>query len=200
MRKSRSQSPSATRRDEKSKVRSQNIEKFITLNSKLLTERGIALVTAIIISLASLLLVTSVLYFIIQSTNISGAGKRYASASEAADGSVEVMKEAINLVMYGESVTALPLSDTANLSNAILNVGEPATVTLTLPSATWFQSYAATITVERLYSSYIPGGRIEFARGGGSAPSTAVYYRISTVVTGPNNTRAETTALYMYAQ
>lgn len=164
------------------------------------SERGIALVTALIISVAVMVLVTGILYFIVQSTAISGAGKRYASASEAADGAVESMKEAINLSLFGEPIPGI-ISDTNTcLSNSILTDNSPCEVTLTLPGTNWFQSYQANITVERLYSSTIPGGRIEFARGSGSAPSTAVYYRISTVVTGPNNTRAETTALYRYAQ
>jgi hypothetical protein len=163
------------------------------------SNRGIALVLALIITLVVFLLVGSTLYVINQSTKISGAGKKYATASEAADGAVEVMKDAINLVMYGEPVGTLPMTDTDGLVNALALNNMPATVTLTLPGGAGFTSYTAKITVERLYTKALPGGRIEFARSAGGAGSTAIYFRITSVVTGPNNTKAETSALYRFS-
>jgi Tfp pilus assembly protein PilX len=166
--------------------------------SPIKNNKGIALVMALIITLVVFLLIGSTLYVITQSTRISGAGKRYATAAEAADGAVEVMKDAINLVMYGEPASSLPMSNTSGLVDALATDNTPATVNLNLPSTSFFNSYQAKITVERLYTKALPGGRIEFARSAGGAGSTAVYFRISTVVTGPNNTKAETTALYRF--
>ena len=85
-------------------------------------ERGIALVMALIITLVVFLLIMSTIYVTTTSTKISGAGKRYASASEAADGAVEVMKDAINLTTYGEPISSLPLTGTSDLENALSNV------------------------------------------------------------------------------
>jgi hypothetical protein len=166
-------------------------------------DRGIALVSALLISLAVSLLIMSTVYFIIQSTRMSGAGKRYATASEAADGAVEVMKDAINLIMMGEPVSSLPIVD-ANppcLADSIAfteNAG--CTTILTLPGAGLFDDYKASITVTRLYSTWLPGSRLEFARAGGGAPASAVYFRINTTVSGPGGTRAETAALYRLVQ
>jgi hypothetical protein len=163
------------------------------------TDKGIALVMAILISLAVMLLVISTLYFICRSTSVSGAGKRYATASEAADGAVEVMKDAINLILMGEPVSSLPIVDagTPCLADSVVNENLSCTTSLTLPGTDFFADYKANITVMRLYTSTILGSRLEFARAGG-VPTTAVYYRINTVVSGPGSTRAETTALYRY--
>jgi len=162
------------------------------------TESGIALVMALIITLVVFLMVGSTMYMITQSTSISGAGKRYNTASEAADGSVEIMKDAINLLLYGEPVGNLPLANTSNLVNAITELNQPTTVSLNLSGTALFSKYAAEITVERLAVRALPGGRLEFARSAGGAGGTAIFYRISTVVTGPGNTKAETTALYRF--
>jgi len=161
-------------------------------------ERGIALIMALIITLVVFMLIMSTMYVTTISTKISGAGKRYASASEAADGAVEVMKDAINLVSYGDPITSLPMTDTSGLANALTNINAPTKVTLNLSGTSLFQTYKAEIIVERLYSQALPGGRLEFARSAGGSGGTAVYYRISTIVTGPNNSRAETTALYRF--
>jgi len=163
------------------------------------TEQGIALVVALMISLAVMILIISTLYFVTQSAGMSGAGKRYATASEAADGAVEVMKDAVNLILLGEPVDALPIADDDPpcLLNAIFSDNLSCTTTLTLPGAV--DDFNASIVIMRLYSMPIPGGRIEFARAGGGAPATAAYYLINTVVTGQGGTRAETTALYQYA-
>jgi len=161
-------------------------------------QSGIALLMALIITVVVFLMVGSTMYMITQSTSISGAGKRYATASEAADGSVEVMKDAINLLLYGEPVTNLPLGNTGNLVNAITELNQPTTVSINLPASAFFSKYTASITVERLAVRALPGGRLEFARSAGGAGGTAIFYRISTVVTGPGNTKAETTALYRF--
>ena len=165
-------------------------------------ERGIALITALVVVLVVFMLIMSTMYVVTSSTTISGAGKRYATAAEAADGAVEVMKEAINLEIPGYDISGLPLTEDVpgDLITAIFNSGasNAKTVTLNLPGATFTTQYTARVTVERLYEKELPGGRPEFAKGGGGAGNTAVYFRISAVVEGPKNTRAETTALYRY--
>lgn len=175
------------------------------MKKRILTnERGIALITALLISLAISALVTGMAYVVIQSTGMSGAGKRYATAEEAATGAVNVVKDTINLTMWGEPVAnVFPNSGNCQesgrtLASAITNQGQVCTTTINLPS-TISGSYTATITVQKLYQESMPGGRIEFARGTGGAASTAIYFRITATVTGRNNTRAETSALYRFA-
>lgn len=164
-------------------------------------ENGIALVSALLVSLAIMLLVMSSLYFVTQATNMSGAGKRYSTASEAADGAVEVMKDAVNLILSGEPVSNLPVKDATPpclIDTILFNENADCTAALTLPGTGFFDDYKAWMTVTRLYTISLPGSRTEFARAGGGAPTTAIYFRISTVVTGAGSTRAETTALYRY--
>ena len=170
--------------------------------STLKKSRGIALVTALIITLVVFMLIMSTIYMITSSTTKSGAGKRYATAQEAADGAVEVMKDSIGLVLLNTPVSSLTYLTVAsgNLTTTIVE-GGPAnvsTVNIILPGTELTNYYKATVTIERLYSRALPGSRVEFARSGSGVGGTAVYFRISTVVTGPNNTKAETTALYRY--
>jgi len=161
-------------------------------------DSGVALLTALIITLVVFMLISSSLYVITSSTNISGAGKRYATASEAADGAVEVMKEAIGLIMQSEPVDTLPLRGTTDLAAVVL-VGGSTEVFLDLPAGL-FSRYTARITVERLYAKMVPGSRIEFPPQSSTIGSMAVYFRISTAVSGPSNAKAETTALYRYVR
>jgi hypothetical protein len=163
-----------------------------------MNQKGIALVTSLILTMAVMIMATGVLFFINQSTTLSSAGKRYATSGEASDGAVDIVKDTINQTLYG-SPTATGLFPSVNcLNNAILVENSPCTVNITLPN-TMNGAYQANITLTRLYSKALAGGRLEFARSAGGAPSTAVYYRITTVVTGPDNTSAENSVLYRFA-
>ncbi len=169
-------------------------------------EKGTALITALLISATILIIATGVLYFINQSITMSGAGRRYTTAEEAADGAIEAVKDTINLVNWTEPIPGglfttvncdevyIPAED--NLTFAIQNLTTPCTTTIALPGT--IGNYTATITVERLYTKELPGGRLEFARSAGGPPATAIFYRITTIVTGPDNTMAENAVLYRY--
>lgn len=165
--------------------------------------KGVALVMALIITLVIFLLVGSVMFFLNQSSTMSGVGKRYSTASEAADGAVNVVKDTINLVMWGDPVSSIfPGGGACSgqsyvLSEALLSENMPCTTSITLPAA-MTGSYTATVTVVRLYSVTLPGGRLEFARTAGGVASTAVFYRITTMVRGTDNTSAENSALYRF--
>lgn len=54
-------------------------------------QRGIALVTAVLLSLISLIIVLTAIYFIAQATRISGIQKRYQTALEASHGGVDII-------------------------------------------------------------------------------------------------------------
>ena len=123
------------------------------------SERGIALVLALLMSLMIMALAASVLYVVAQSTRLSGATKRFATAAEAADGAVQAAKDAINQINWGQSATTTAFgSDGCLTAEIITGTGVPCSKTLTLPTAT-IGAFAATVTVERLYASDIPGGR-----------------------------------------
>ncbi len=160
-------------------------------------EKGIALVMALIISLTIMMLVAGVLYFTIQSTSISGAGKRYSTAEEAADGAVEIIKEGINSVQRTDPVPNIINDPSDCFVNATITRGvDCTTLTINLPGTVG--TYTATATLQNLFTVALPGSRIEFARAGG-IPATAVYYRIIINVTDPTNTiKAENSVLYRY--
>jgi hypothetical protein len=164
-------------------------------------EKGVALVFALLMSLAIMAMVTGVLYFVNQSTAMSGAGKRYATAAEAADGAINVMKDTINLTMWGEApANVFPAGNC--IASAILNQATPpsvCTTTLILPSGMG-ANYTAQITISRLYNVALPGSRLEFARAAGGAGSEAIFFRITSRVQNPGtNTTAESSALYRFA-
>jgi hypothetical protein len=178
------------------------------MRARYLNERGVALVVALVMSLAIMAMVTGVLYFVTQSTTMSGAGKRFATADDAADGAVNVIKDTINLALWGEPLAgvfpttagdcAAGTGSATQMVAAILTDGGSCGTTINLPDALG-GFYTANVTLERLYSLELPGGRLEFARSAGGVASTAVYYRITVRVDGPANTSAENSALYRFA-
>ncbi len=159
------------------------------------SKNGVALVTALVISLVVMVLISGTIYFLVISTGISGAGKRYSTAEEAADGAVQVMEDVINLLMIGDKIENLPISDNSScLVKSIVAGDIECTVSLILPDTEIFKYYHADIAVKRLYSVQSPGSDLDFTKSKGSS----VFYRINTVATGPDGTKAETTVLYRY--
>jgi len=170
-------------------------------------QRGVALITALLMSLVIMAMVTGTLYFVTQSTKMTGAGKRYATAQDAADGTIDLMKDVINFTIWGGDITQedglkdiivekVP-SNPCLAKAVIINPGLTCTVDITLPGE--IGDFNAEVTLERLFSKTLPGGRLEFAQSAGGAPSNAVFFRISTEVKGPGNTTAENSALYRWA-
>ncbi len=162
-----------------------------------MNDKGVALVTALVMSVAIMVMVVGALYFISRSTALSGAGKRYATAAEAADGAVEAAKDAINIAMWGGAPSGSLYTNSACFATTLTTDNSTCAATINLPG-TVGGNYTAGITVTRLYSVDIPGGRLEFARSASGTPSRAVYFRITSRVTGPNNTSAENAALYRF--
>lgn len=167
-------------------------------------QSGIALVMAMLMSMAIMALAAGVLYFVNQSTRIAGAGKRYASASEAADGAIQLVKETINLTMRTDldALNALTLqtysnADTACIETAIWSNASPCeNAALILLGAMGGQNYIANISLQRLYTATVPGISVIFPPSGIS--STATFYRITATVTGPSSAAAEVSVLYRF--
>jgi len=69
---------------------------------------GVALMMALILSVIALAIVSALLYFVVQSTEISGFQKRYRTAHEAAKGSIELItKEIISGTIGGDPLSSL---------------------------------------------------------------------------------------------
>ena len=168
----------------------------------LANQRGIALVMALLVSVAIMALITGTLLMINRSTQVSGAGKVYNNAEEAADGAVNILKDSINLAMWGEPITdrvsdSCSSGTVATLTAATLVDGSTCVTSIDLPGT--MDNYTATVTLERLYSVIPPGSRLEFSRATGGASSAMIFFRITTRVVGPNNTTAENSVLYRFA-
>lgn len=71
-------------------------------------ERGIALITSLLLTLISLAIVLAVLYLITQGIQVSGSSKRYTNAREASFATVDVMaKEIVPQLLSGQTPAQL---------------------------------------------------------------------------------------------
>jgi hypothetical protein len=166
---------------------------------RLSNEDGFALVTAIIISAAVMVLIIGMLYFTTRSTTMTGAGKRYATACEAADGVVEMVKDAI---MHSDSLPAgfpAACNESYDFSWAVGQTSQKCTLNFSsLQGTVLGTTYTATAKINMTGSGVSPGYRIEFPprayAGGGNGISSV--YRIDISVTGPNNASCENSVLF----
>jgi len=165
-------------------------------------ERGIALVLALMMSLAIMAMAAGVLYVVNQSTQISGAGRNYSTASEAADGAVNLVKDIINLTLrvdpdldnllaeVVEKDPNNPCMVEAVINNDTWNEANPCKVTLDMGN-----DFIANVSLTHLYKLGL--GTLEFASSTGTGTSAA-FYKISVQVTGPNNASADSSMLYRF--
>lgn len=90
-------------------------------------ERGVALLMVMVISAIVLIIMASMIYMLTTSTEISGLSKRYASASEAAQGAQDVLKRTIdwrgNAQFFTDMGITLATTQTC-ISNKILYATE----------------------------------------------------------------------------
>lgn len=68
-------------------------------------EKGVALVTALLLTLVALAIVMAVLYFVMQGTQLSAAQKRYKNSLEASHGGAEVFTKEIIPYVFANNTT-----------------------------------------------------------------------------------------------
>jgi hypothetical protein len=88
-------------------------------------EKGIALVTSLLLSLLALVIVMAVLYLVTQSTQGSGASKRYSNAMQASYGGVDVFTRNIIPEIVGGTVTSTLESNLHDVLNAQFDSSHP---------------------------------------------------------------------------
>lgn len=116
-------------------------------------ENGIALVTALLITLISLAIIMAVVYFVTQGTKVSSLEKRYKTALEASHGGLEVItKDIIPQTIGGTAITSIisALPPTYK-SMFVMNPGLPDVVTcftdkMTKSTVDWAAGCSTTIT------------------------------------------------------
>jgi hypothetical protein len=69
-------------------------------------ERGIALVTSLLLTLIALAMVMALLYMITWQTKLSGANKRYKTAIEASQGGAEIFAKQVIPIIFANHTTA----------------------------------------------------------------------------------------------
>jgi hypothetical protein len=112
----------------------------VAMKKYLKDNKGIALVTSLMLTLISLTMVMALLYMITQSTKVSGANKRYKTALEASYGGSELFtKDVLPFLMqnYGSATLATTAATTFNAVS--LNIPNQTCLQskLTLPSVKW---------------------------------------------------------------
>lgn len=165
---------------------------------------GIALVMALIITLVAFLVVASTLYLVSRSVTMSGAGKTYATADEAADGTLDLLKEYINAVNFAEDdlpniFTSPNCQEGIPISQAIISFDiSPCTLTLDLPAVVG-ASYTANVTLQRMGLGSREGNPIfpekKVGRGGGVPILYRILVHVENRATGAS---AENVAVYRF--
>lgn len=166
---------------------------------RLSNQKGFALVTAIIISVAVFVMIIGMLYFVTKSTTMSGLGKQYATACEAADGAAEILKDGIVNLTQLPSGMPSTCNEGYSFNLAATTFSKPCTMNLTLPGVLG-TTYQVLVTVTMTGYKVSSGYRIEFPpkpyAGGGNGIIDTYKFAIQVVGGGSNNTKCENSVLY----
>lgn len=173
------------------------------------SERGIALITALIITIVVMMLIGSLTYLFTTSFQTNIINRRFSTTYEAANGGAEYGAGLINTQM-----AALPLTDLGTITvsggssfNAIVQCSTT-TQTATINAVTADNQYQMTVTIQCVGTNFIPGSEASSlifppkpaAAGGGisTGASGYNYYRIISQATEATNSTniSRTEALY----
>ncbi len=139
-------------------------------------DKGIALVTVILLLVVSFLVGIYAIYMATKGLEITGGVRRYTSAQEAAQGGIDI--------------------GIAEIERAFSEGDEPQNLEVTLGD------FKVNVSIARLYAAHTAGGAIEFSSGyeglgkGSAGGGTAVYYKITSIARGPRASSVEVEALY----
>lgn len=103
-------------------------------------QQGIALLTALMLTLISMTVIMYLTYMLTSSTKLSGANKRYKTALSASYGGAEILAKDIIPVMFGNistPATAIKNIDTSNKLNMLLVSDQILRKKIMTPSAQW---------------------------------------------------------------
>lgn len=167
-------------------------------------ESGIALVTALVITVVVLMLISSLTYLFTKGFQTNIINRQFSTVYEAANGGVEYTTGLVNAYLSGTTP-----SDTAADSN-FSSVANCTTTTPSVVSAkTADGNYTITTTIKCLGSKPIPGygGALKFPpppalSGGGGSATKYIFYSIisqATETTGSTNI-GRTEAIYRVTQ
>ncbi len=105
--------------------------------NRLRNEQGIALVTALLLTLIALAIVGAVLYLVTQGIQVSAASKRYRTALEASHGGLDIFSKDIITQIYAGSKSSQMTSAFSTLSLNFGTYTSCAIHKLNTPTAQW---------------------------------------------------------------
>jgi hypothetical protein len=152
--------------------------------NKLRNERGIALVTALLLTLIALAITMALLYLVIWQTTLSGAHKRYKTAIEATQGGAEMFAKQVIPQVFLNVTTGMQAS--FNLS---WNSTNPACLSTKLNNATGSWGAACTAETAATLFDATKNWDVKFKlQGAGGNPEYDVYAKIVDTVPGNSDT------------
>ena len=164
-------------------------------------ESGIALVTALIITLLTLMLIAGINFIIIRGFNSATINREFATAQDAAEGGAEYSTDVIKAIATAGTVPANMGADAATALNVIYYCNAGAT-NINVKTADGAYTINAQVTCNKS-NPLGEGGGLVFPPppGRGNAPpSIYCFYSIISQATGPENTIGKVEAVYRYAR
>ena len=146
-------------------------------------EKGIALVTALLLTLIGLAIILAAIYFVTQGTKMSGLQKRYATALEASHGGLEIITQNIIPKTIGGTTSLSSLAITDVIIPKVLDTCFNAK--LTTATNSWYSSGACNSASNSLDPLNSPD--ITLTLNGGENQSKLLV-SIKIVDTQPGNT------------
>ncbi len=147
-------------------------------------EKGIALVTALLLTLISLAIILAAVYFLTQGTKMSGFQKKYATALEASYGGVQIItNDIIPKTIGGANLSFLKIS-----GMLVPNVTDQCfSAKLTSATNSWVTSGACSNASTSLSAANSPDITLTL-QGVGSQPNLQVSIKIVDTVPGNTDT------------
>lgn len=150
-------------------------------------EKGIALVTALLLTLIGLAIILAAVYFVTQGTKGSGFQKRYATALEASNGGVEIITKEI----IPKTIGGTPLSALGNYNNMLSEnaptAAEDSCFTVKLTTATSSWSTACNVNNSSLDPTVSPDMTLTL-NGVAPQPNYVVFTKIVDTIPGNTDT------------
>jgi len=150
-------------------------------------EKGIALVTALLLTLIGLAIILAAVYFVTQGTKMSGFQKKYATALEASHGGLEIMTQnIIPKTIGGTNLTSLAIAGVLAAGPNMTN--QCFTTKLTQPASNWFAPTGPCISASNNLNPLNNPDMTLTLNGVGSQPNLQVSIKIVDTVPGNTDT------------
>lgn len=166
-------------------------------------ESGIALITALVITLVVLMLVGSLTYLLTRGLRAAIINKEYATVFDAANGGVEHAAGILSSYWNGETTSGLGITSDTPTTDSVLTCSSTSNI-LTVSARTADGKYRIDVSVKCLGKQAIPGagGALAFpppkGLSGGGIAAWYLFYSITTTseeTTNPVN-KGRTEAIY----